>query len=368
MTKKCSKIKQQILEIIAASGEVFRYDLMHVTNCSKDYIRQNLSELKADNLIKESSFNESRTLRLTNVGKKFLMELFPGRYDTFFTGTSITNKSRSNPQRRERTLRMAQAIILFRQTGIKIFPDEKVLLNKTMTDNPDNIDAEFYSSMELKELFVEFNKSRGSRALGILVTKFCVYIVYNTCQEPMKWQNNTELKFRVTVENEIVRKRFKNTKDVKWLVIGSGYDMPAKLFDRLDSGQRKYMNIYSDNLEKNYVEFDRRSFPVMRLIVDRDLYEAFKEKIREEYGFMVQGTERFNDVDEDGYPLLFALDFDMKSVNDFVSYLYTHKMHGNIACFVYQIHYLQRYAGDPSGIYEIDDREIEEGMINAKSN
>ena len=366
MTKKCSRIKQRILEIIAASGEVYRYDLMYVSTCSKDYIRQNLSELKADNLIKESKFADRRTLRLTNVGKKFLMQLFPERYENFFTGTGVTNKSRSDPQRRERILRMAQAIILFRQTGVKIFPDEKVLLNYTLSDNPDSIDAEFYSSMELKEMFIDFNKSRGSRALGILITRSYVYMVYNTGQEPMKWQDNTELKFRVTVENEIVRKIFKNKKEVKWLIIGDGYNMPAKLFDKKDSGKGTYLSIYADNLEKNYLEFQPDSLQVVHLIVDETFCEMLKEKIRETYGFEMQGTERFNEVDEDGYPLFFALDFGMKSINDFVSYLYTHKMHGNIVCFRFQARYLKRYAGQPVGVYKIDYWEFEEGMKNAK--
>lgn len=363
MIKNCSRIKQRILEIIAASGEVYRNDLMSVSTNSKDYIRQNLSELKADNLIKESSFEGERTLRLTNVGKKYLTEMLPRRYADYFKGIGVTNKPRSNPQRRQRILRTAQAIILFRQTGVKIFPDEKVLLYSDSVlkspDNTDNIDSEFYSSMELKELLIEFKKSRGSRAIGILITKSCVYIVYNTGKEPMKWQMNTELKFRLTVEKEIVRKVFGNKKKVKWLVIGEGTNMPDKLFDKNDSGKNQYMSIHADATEKNFIRFNRCSLPIVKLITDEEHYIKIKQRIREEYGFETRGTSRFNEVDEDGNPIIFALDFDMRLVNDFISHLYASKRQGNIVCFGIQAIYLKRFKDAPVGIYDVNYQDFE---------
>lgn len=374
MVKKWRNIKRDILEIIAASGEVFRRDLINVSEYTKDYIRHILGELRADNLIKENMFNEYRTIRLTNSGKKYLMQLVPGRFDRYLTGMAETNKLRNEPRRRERMLRMAQAIILLRQTKVKIFPDEKVLLYKNSVPPADKADfgsnkaSEFYASTELKELFVDFNKSRGSRALGVLITASCVYIVYHTGMEPMKWQELTELKFRVTVENEIIRKIFKNQKELRWLVLGNASDLPAKLTEQKSAGKIKYMNILSDKLEKSYVEFQRESIPVLQLITDEVLCEKVETYIRNKYMVSVKDSGRFCEVNEAGNPVLLALNFNMQKINDFAAYLYVSRKQGCIICFDFQKQYLQSYSNAQLNVTAIDVRKYEEGMNNAKNN
>lgn len=371
MSKKCSAVKREILEMIAASGEVYRQDLMNVSRYAANYIRQILGELRADNLIKESIFNNCRTIRLTNIGKKYMLQMALERYERYLSGTAETNKLRCEPQRRERNLKMAQIIILLRQTKVTIFPDEKRLLYKHTVppaDKADDIQAEFYTSTELKELFADFNKSRGSRAMGILITASCVYIVYHTGMEPMKWQESTELKFRITVEHEIVRKAFRNQKELKWLVVGNSTEIPDKLAQQSGAGKIKYMNISDNNLEKHYVEFRRESLPVMRLIADDLLCEKVRGYIRQSCGIWQSGSGQFCETDGAGTPVLLALDFNMQRVHRFAAYLCVNNKKGRMICFDFQERYLHLCCGALMDVYTIDSRKYEEGILYEKNN
>lgn len=370
MTKKCSAVKGEILEMIAASGEVYRRDLMCVSRYAANYIRQILGELRADNLIKEAVFRNFRTIRLTNVGKRYLLQTFSERYERYLTGTAETNKLRCEPQRRERNLKMAQIMILCRQTNVKIFPDEKRLLYKNAAapaDKADNIQAEFYTAIELKELFADFNKSRGSRAMGILGTSSCVYIVYHTGTEPMKWQESTELKFRVTVEHEIVRKLFRNQKELKWLVIGNDADVPDKLAQQSGTGKIKYMCMLDNNLEKHYIEFRRESLCVMPLLMDDLHCEKVKDYIRQSCGVRISGSGRFCETDASGIPTLIALDFNLQSVYRFAAYLCVNRTRGRMICFDFQKPYLRLCCGAQMDVTLIDSRKYEEGIKDEKN-
>jgi len=379
--KKCSKIKLKLLELIAASGEAERFYLSFISTCTKDYIRQNLSELKADNLIREYKIEGVRTYRLTSEGKKFLTELNPTRFENFFVGTGAVNKPRSDPGRRDRILKTSQAIILFGQTNVKIFPDEKFLLYKdsviTRADNTDGINflaeksiAEFYTSAELKEMFIEFKKARGSRAIGLLITKSFVYIVYNTGEVPIKWQEQTEIKFKVAVEKEIVRKIFKGKKEIKWLVLGSGYKIPTMLLDKSRQGKETYINIHYDNLGKVFVDIKNRNhMRSLKMIADENFYDYLVKRIKEDYGFNVRGNSRFNTFDEDGYPVLIAMHFDLRLANDFIQHLYNNKQSGNVACLHNYRFILSEMKGKVSlGMYDININQYEEEYENAKTN
>ena len=162
MDRKCSLIQSLILEIIAVSGEVLKSDLMNISEFKNKYIKQTICDLKKDNLIKESTIDNMKTLRLASKGKMFLIQLYHERYNDLFSGGRQSNKVRSSPQRRKRALNLAQVIILLRQTDVKIFRDEKLLLYDDYCPCADGVDSEFYTSMELKELFVEFNIYSGS--------------------------------------------------------------------------------------------------------------------------------------------------------------------------------------------------------------
>lgn len=362
MDRKCSLIQSLILEIIAVSGEVLKSDLMNISEFKNKYIKQTICDLKKDNLIKESTIDNMKTLRLASKGKMFLTQLYHERYNDLFSGGRQSNKVRSSPQRRKRALNLAQVIILLRQTDVKIFRDEKLLLYDDYCPCADCVDSEFYTSMELKELFVEFNKSRGSRALGILITKSYVYLVYNTGKNPMKWQGNTELKFRVTVEKEIIRKIFKNTKEIRWLLIGTEEDMPQTLYKTYNTGKEKCISIDFDNVEKCFVKFQCEAISAVKLISDEELYKRTAEYICEQYGLRKNDKTKYEYIDEDNSPVFFAFDYKLKEINDFILRTARNSQGGNIVCFEHQVPYLSMYYGNEIGVYKIRDDILEEVM------
>lgn len=363
MEIKCSLIKSLILEIISVSGEVLKSDLMNISEFKNNYIRQTICDLKKDNLIRENSFDNMKTLRLTSKGKMLLSQLYPDRYNDLFSGGRQSNKVRSSPQRRKRALSLAQVIILLRQTDVKIFGDEKTLLYDNYCPGADFVDSEFYTSMELKDLFVEFNKAKGSRVIGILITKSYVYLVYNTAKNPIKISGNTELKFRVTVEKEIVRKIFKNTKEIRWLIIGAGNNMPSKLYENSGIGKQKYISIHFDNLEKCFLNFQCEAESAAKLISDDDLLERMEGYICELYGFEKNNKTKYEYIDEDGSPVFFAFDYKLKEINDFILRSSRNGKGANIVCFESQVSSLSMYQGNEIGVYRIKDSVIDEVVL-----
>ena len=98
-----------VLQIIAVSGEFPAAFSGHFPGgCS--YIESVIGKLKKDGLLRSYTKNGLRGLRLTASAKRLLLQKYPFDLAPYLTGTSETNSLKSEPERRLRLHRMAEAL------------------------------------------------------------------------------------------------------------------------------------------------------------------------------------------------------------------------------------------------------------------
>ena len=113
-----------VLQIIAVSGEFPAAFSGHFPGgCS--YIESVIGKLKKDGLLRSYTKNGLRGLRLTASAKQLLLQKYPFDLAPYLTGTSETNSLKSEPERRLRLHRMAEALLILHNAQIPSLPWEK---------------------------------------------------------------------------------------------------------------------------------------------------------------------------------------------------------------------------------------------------
>ena len=106
-----------VLQIIAVSGEFPAAFSGHFPGgCS--YIESVIGKLKKDGLLRSYTKNGLRGLRLTASAKQLLLQKYPFDLAPYLTGTSETNSLKSEPERRLRLHRMAEALLILHNAQI----------------------------------------------------------------------------------------------------------------------------------------------------------------------------------------------------------------------------------------------------------
>lgn len=154
------------------------------------------------------------------------------------------NRVRDHIRREERRAKLAEVLLIFHRSGVKIFPDEKQLLKSiseiTRADSTDPTDfigknnSEFYTSVEIKKMIPDYKKGIGSRVLGILVSFGRIYIVYYTLEGNLLWRKDTEADFLTNTKNVLARKLFGKDPGTYLLVIGGDEKTPSTIMKRKD--------------------------------------------------------------------------------------------------------------------------------------
>ena len=114
-----------VLQIIAVSGEFPPAFSGHFPGgCS--YIESVIGKLKKDGLLRSYTKNGLRGLRLTASAKRLLLlQKYPVDLTPFLTGASETSSLKSEPERRLRLHRMAEALLILHNAQIPSLPWKK---------------------------------------------------------------------------------------------------------------------------------------------------------------------------------------------------------------------------------------------------
>lgn len=273
MIKK-QTIEYKIVSIIGLAGEI-QTEEIYKLKYGKEYIRKTISKLITKKCIKVYKFDNKKYLRLTVNCKRYLLENFPERFESMFTGATRANKIRNEEHRRTRYHRLDELLILLELADVKIFSDEKTLWKKThgftyadkadFTDySSDKRKAEFYTATELKVLGF-FGNARTSRAMGIIYSHPDVFAIYYFIDEFPKLEYKTEHSFcfgigldindhlrhdynarakiifigdSMKILNGILRDKRKSTEKILRM---NYYDDPVMFLDKSHLGSRQLM-------------------------------------------------------------------------------------------------------------------------------
>lgn len=362
----------RLLTLTALSGECSP-DVLSYIGISHSYSEKLITKLKDENYIKTHYKEHLRGYRLTNNAKKLLIADNPERFSYYLSGNTDTNRPRSEYPRR---LRLHHASIIYAQmlnSGICVFRDEKPLLFDNAMPSVQHLPLPvFYHSREVKGIGAEAVKFNNSRAIGILFAPKCIYTVFFTGENLMKWEYRTELKVksmlayhtsRGILSKEHISPCYQPDTPIKALIIGIGMDTALKLLTSTGGYHKSYFYLDGSFDYFHYIPVSVCE-TMLRLLCSPRLTNALRELLlsdmqppRPDYGFE-------HDAISNGLPTLLSFDFDMLRLSRFKTALSFHSLNGVLICFDFQKDTLQQYFGDCVYIETIDLQKFERRFLH----
>ena len=359
----------RLMELAAISGECSPGVLAHL-GIGRSYGEKLITRLKGEGYVRTHYKDRLRGYRLTSRGKKLLLSENPARFSFYLSGSSDTNRPRSDLPRRLRLQQASTAYAMFLNAGVEIFRDRKPLLFSTGTGMAPCKMAlpAFYHSREVKELGAEALKINNSRTMGILLSPECIYAVFCTGGSLMKWEYRTELKVKALLSYHTSRGilsgmnnglRYTPDTPVKALIIGEGMDTALKLMESTGGFQKSYFYLDSSFDYFHYIPDGSAGATMLKLLCSPALLKGLKNLLLSDLQPPCPDYGLEHDAVSEGMPVLLAFDFDMLRLSRFRTALSFHGLTGNLVCFDFQKPVLQQYFGEAATIETIDLKKFE---------
>ena len=350
----------RLLGLVALCGEL-PADAIHRLPISESYRYKVAASLKSQKLIRLFERDNLKGYRLTQAGKKLLLQVQPSRFSYYLDAGRIS--CRSEPARRRRLHAAAQTYITMIRAGIPLFHDEKAPIFEPpgLAAVPKPSGAVFYCPHEVKDIGLEANKIRSSRVTGILFDDERIYLTYNTRGSVMKWETRAELRLLSLVESRFCRnpaRSWYSDENVIGLMLGDSMGTALQLLDshggykrsgyRPDAGFSRFW--FCPNMPEGELQLRILTSP------------AYGQLCRLLLSDLQTGTPavamEHDALDAEGRPVLLALDFDLPRLRRFRSALELFGCTGRIFCFDFQAPVLQAYMGGLADIQPVSLEKV----------
>lgn len=361
----------RLLALTALSGECCP-DVLPLLGISPSYGEKLVTKLKEEKLIKTHYKDRLRGYRLTCSGKKLLLAQNPDRFSFYLSGSSDTNRPRSDYPRRLRLQQASLVYAMLSNAGTAFFRDEKPLLFREgamQSGEPVRMPLPlFYHSREVKELGTETVKIGNSRSMGILLAQECIYVLFYTGTAPIKWEYRTELRVKTFLAFHASRGILSKgaavpcylpDTPIKALFIGNGMDTALKLMESSGGPQKSYFYLDSSFDYFHYIPDDSAGVTMLKLLCSPALFMSLRGLLLSDLQPPCPDYGLEHDAVSDGIPVLLAYDFDMLRLSRFRTALSFHGLTGNLICFDFQKPVLQQYFGETAAIETIDLKKFE---------
>ena len=290
MITKTDSAKVRILELLAMTDELSGSNIKSFFS-SNAYVEKLITSLKKESLIRNANKEGKPIYRLTKRGREVLRDVLPDIFVPLLDGHKTMNRIREEKRKIERRQKLVEVLNLFVEAGVKIFPDEKVIINNyftnARTDNTDETDSiyncepEFYTATEIKNLVPDYKKAIGSRALGVFISYGRIYIIYSTETGDLLWRPETEKNFGEVTRTALSRKLYGKDGKIYFLVLGDKVKAVQSIMNRYDSTRTKGMiHPGSDLPNMIFALKDIKKDATLRIITKA--FDHIAEKEREE--------------------------------------------------------------------------------------
>ena len=320
--------------------------------------------------ISKNGEGSKKTLRITAKGKILLGWI--GLLKNYEDITYSTNLSFEDTHVL-RNHKLAEVVMMLHRAGVTVDPNLiRPLRPFSMQANENLIQyPSFYSSKTLKNVNEsESVKLKYILTLGAVMTKNRCYSVYNTRNDPMRWNgegegkasyligsiasHNSALKWNTSCimfanNGQVVLDSIKQSR-VKRSVKGTNgrwyKEAPVSIIDM-------YYGVH-------FVPLDENGIRLLRILFREDC----REKITEIFFSKEEMKHNYNNFDaiKDGKLFFNHLDSDMEKLVRLYDYMTFHKLTGNILCYDFQLSYLQAYFGNKASYYVCKLDVIEERL------
>ena len=348
MNARADSTAIKILELLALIGDMSSEEICRFFK-SESYVRKVLSLLNNNKLIKKAKDTERLSYRLTLAGKKKLKEQIPEIFESLLSDRKSMNVVRSDNGYKERRKKLLEILTMFYRADIKIFPNEKFLLKSvsviSRTDNTDfaeNSRPEFYTSVEIKEIFPDFNIAKGSRALGILISYGRIYIIYYTYDGELLWRKETEIKFR-TCTKLCISKPFFDRDEIYMIVFADKIRTVKEIVNRYAMVRCGKIYPHTDLPNMLFSLKDVSKDHTLKIVTERDYYiddlqKAMSDNLEYDPRFPFFSGKSKNHTEE--YYMHTYL-FDLYRIAACIDVCRSGIQRVNLFCFDYQAEYVK---------------------------
>ena len=355
-----------LLTLTALSGE-FPTALVSRLSGANSYKEFALKQLKRENLLRTYYRDGVRGLRLTLAAKKLLLSSFPERFLPYLSGSTETNRLKSEVTHRLRLHRMAEVLVTMLNAGVSAFPWGKPdLFQPTpLSPAPHIGQPTYFSSREIKEIGLQRDQIKGSRATGLLLSDSGIFPVYNTGASQMKWEYRVEMRLKNLIRTELCLKRlYPQFADAEQGVIVFAADMGqmAAFIGPRESAQHDYFVLDGDYRHFYYLTSDHYGEVILQLLCNPNERTALDAILSQGLSEPQPGLVVENDAMDGDSPVLFAYTCDMPRIKRFDNALHIHGRTGTLYCFDFQAPALRELCGPNVDIRGIDF-EVYEGSV-----
>ncbi len=354
----------RLLTLVALSGECSTEIVSHM-QMGQSYGEKLIARLKDEKYIKTHYKDRLRGYRLTNKGKKLLLQKNPDRFLFYLNGNTDTNRPRSDFARRLRLQQSSLVYAMMQNAGICMFRDKKPALFQQdgYETNQELLLPVFYQAREIKELGTEAVKINNSRMMGVLLSDACIYVVFYTGDYLMKWERQTELRVKSMLQYHISRGRLSKMDitpgylpdtPVKALFIGKDMDTAVKMLESRGGKQKSCFCLDPSFDYFHYIPENSAGETILKLLCRPKLRSMLKNLLMSDLLPPMEQLGLEHDAIKEGKPVLFAYEFDLMKINRFATALEFHGITGNLVCFDFQKAALEKYFGSCVTIDTID--------------
>ncbi|MBE5812861.1 MAG: hypothetical protein E7314_04320 [Clostridiales bacterium] len=338
---KFDRKNEEILGLISLSID-FPCRLMNRFECSGRSAYRAIEKMIDDGYIKRYRKDGISSLRIMKKGQDILIANNPDRFER---AMEIRRYSRSDLVKRLRIHRVASTYATMRNSGVKIYMDEKpALFSQSEKELITLTDTAFYSALEIKELGPECTKIKFSRSVGVvLCTDEKGFIVYNTDNSLMKWSGKAEQRLYGVLTGILLNKGIQ-VNDFAGLMLGN--DMNTALLQLNSKGGVKNSFFKLDNTfnEFYYVPTNKDGDLQLKLLINSEKRAYLRESVIQAFRlrdslfpFAADG------IDTEDRVTLLAYEFDMEKIRKFKSGLEMFEKTGIVICFDFQRKVLEEY-------------------------
>lgn len=334
----------------------------------QSYAEKVITQLKSEKLLRTHYRDQLRGYRLTKKSKELLLSKNLERFSFYLTGNTETNQIRSEPTRRMRLHQKAAAYITLFHAGIHIFPDAKppIFLPGREAYSFQARDFPcFYSSREVKQLGDETTKIRNSRNVGVLLTKTCVYVIYNTSSSLLKWEYRTEIRVNAFLQHFLKGNPYPRLPSVRAVLLGDDMEIAFRLMNSTGGYKKALFCLDTSYDHFHYVPNTGEGETLLRLLCRPDMLQELDRLLRSD---LLPADSRLaiehDALTADGEAVLFAYDFDMLRINKFNTGIRLFGYTGTIIAFDFQIPVLEKYLGNGLHYSVIDLQKFRKGFFH----
>lgn len=360
-------VSLKLLGLTALTGEFPAAALDRLAGEGR-YKEKVITDLKAKKLLKVYCRDGVRAYRLMLGGKRFLLQENPARFTAIIESPV---QSRVDLPHRIRQHQMCEVLISMQKAGIPVFHDEKAALfepHDYSSEAQANIRLPaYYSSLEVKGTGLSGMKIKNARFHGILLTEHCIYLVYNTGDTQMRWEQKSEIKTRALITyllcHERLPRRFSLT-EVQGILIGADMDTARRI---LCAPQQK--SACGFRLDQTYEHFhfvpgNQDGDLLLQLLCREDLIAKLRALLSDGLRPADPRAPIENDgFEEDGTPVLFSFDGDIQRLQNFVRMLELRESRGLVFCFDFQAEVFGEFCGACVRMQTIDLEKFKQRFI-----